>query len=74
MLTDTSLLPASASGRAYPDVAAQGSGFQVVVGGNVTSVGGTSASSPVCHPSKPTRVQSHTYAALSRLLLGYFLC
>ncbi|THU92986.1 subtilisin-like protein [Dendrothele bispora CBS 962.96] len=34
------------TGRAYPDVAAQGSGFQVVVGGRVTSVGGTSASSP----------------------------
>ncbi|TDL24009.1 subtilisin-like protein [Rickenella mellea] len=34
------------SGRAYPDVAAQGSGFQVVVGGRTTSVGGTSASTP----------------------------
>lgn len=34
------------SGRAYPDVAAQSSGFQVVVGGRVISVGGTSASSP----------------------------
>jgi tripeptidyl-peptidase-1 len=39
----------SPSGRAYPDVAAQGLGFQVVVGGSVISVGGTSASSPVCH-------------------------
>ncbi|KAF8644974.1 hypothetical protein AX16_008158 [Volvariella volvacea WC 439] len=36
----------NATGRAYPDVAAQGSGFQVVVRGRVTSVGGTSASSP----------------------------
>ncbi|KAJ3491365.1 hypothetical protein NLI96_g751 [Meripilus lineatus] len=34
------------TGRAYPDVAAQGQGFQVVVGGRVISVGGTSASSP----------------------------
>jgi len=34
------------TGRAYPDVAAQGSGFQVVVGGVVQSVGGTSASTP----------------------------
>lgn len=36
----------NATGRAYPDVAAQGSGFQVVIGGTVNSVGGTSASSP----------------------------
>ncbi|TFK63265.1 subtilisin-like protein [Pluteus cervinus] len=34
------------AGRAYPDVAAQGSGFQVVIGGRTSSVGGTSASSP----------------------------
>ncbi|KAL0573726.1 hypothetical protein V5O48_008222 [Marasmius crinis-equi] len=34
------------TGRAYPDVAAQGTGFQVIVGGRTTSVGGTSASSP----------------------------
>jgi len=34
------------SGRAYPDLAAQGNGFQVVIGGSVSSVGGTSASSP----------------------------
>ncbi|KAI0796218.1 peptidase S8/S53 domain-containing protein [Abortiporus biennis] len=34
------------TGRAYPDVAAQGQGFQVVIGGRVNSVGGTSASSP----------------------------
>ncbi|PPQ71894.1 hypothetical protein CVT24_006868 [Panaeolus cyanescens] len=36
----------NATGRAYPDVSAQASGFQVVVGGRTTSVGGTSASSP----------------------------
>ncbi|KAF8912455.1 peptidase S8/S53 domain-containing protein [Mucidula mucida] len=36
----------NSSGRAYPDVAAQGSGFRVVIGGTVNSVGGTSASSP----------------------------
>ncbi|KAF9013555.1 subtilisin-like protein [Hymenopellis radicata] len=34
------------SGRAYPDVAAQGSGFRVVISGTVNSVGGTSASCP----------------------------
>lgn len=36
----------NATGRAYPDLAAQGNGFQVVIGGRVSSVGGTSASSP----------------------------
>ncbi|KAF9985972.1 hypothetical protein BGZ75_002347 [Mortierella antarctica] len=35
------------TGRAYPDVAAQAEHFQVVVGGKVKSVGGTSASTPV---------------------------
>jgi len=34
------------SGRAYPDVAAHGVNFQVVVGDKIYSVGGTSASSP----------------------------
>jgi len=34
------------AGRGVPDVSAQGEGFQVVVGGEVESVGGTSASSP----------------------------
>ncbi|TFK39451.1 peptidase S8/S53 domain-containing protein [Crucibulum laeve] len=34
------------TGRAYPDVSAQGNGFQVVIGGRTSSVGGTSASSP----------------------------
>ncbi|KAJ7233035.1 peptidase S8/S53 domain-containing protein [Mycena rebaudengoi] len=34
------------NGRAYPDLAAAGNGFQVVIGGRVSSVGGTSASSP----------------------------
>ncbi|XP_006462127.1 hypothetical protein AGABI2DRAFT_193429 [Agaricus bisporus var. bisporus H97] len=34
------------NGRAYPDLAAQGNGFQVVIDGIVRSVGGTSASSP----------------------------
>jgi tripeptidyl-peptidase-1 len=33
-------------GRATPDVAALGEGYQVVVGGVPTAVGGTSASSP----------------------------
>ncbi|ESK88090.1 tripeptidyl peptidase a [Moniliophthora roreri MCA 2997] len=36
----------NATGRAYPDVAAQGTGFQVVIGGRTGSVGGTSASCP----------------------------
>ncbi|KAF4612315.1 hypothetical protein D9613_003707 [Agrocybe pediades] len=34
------------SGRAYPDVSAQGVAYQVVVRGMVTPVGGTSASTP----------------------------
>ena len=34
------------NGRAYPDIAAQGQSFQVVIGGFVNSVSGTSASSP----------------------------
>ncbi|THH21106.1 hypothetical protein EW146_g402 [Bondarzewia mesenterica] len=34
------------TGRAVPDVSAQGEGFQVIVNGTVHSVGGTSASSP----------------------------
>ncbi|KAK7031632.1 subtilisin-like protein [Favolaschia claudopus] len=36
----------NASGRAYPDVSAAASGFQVVISGRTSSVGGTSASSP----------------------------
>ncbi|KAH6916261.1 peptidase S8/S53 domain-containing protein [Coprinopsis sp. MPI-PUGE-AT-0042] len=34
------------NGRAYPDLSAQANGYQVVVGGRILSVGGTSASSP----------------------------
>ncbi|THH10355.1 hypothetical protein EW145_g1384 [Phellinidium pouzarii] len=36
----------NASGRGFPDVSAQGQNFQVVLGGETVSVGGTSASSP----------------------------
>ena len=47
---EPSTLPPAGSfppmGRATPDVSALGEGYQVVVGGHVTSVGGTSASSP----------------------------
>jgi len=35
-----------ASGRATPDVSALGEGYQVIVGGQVQTVGGTSASTP----------------------------
>ncbi|KAF9958066.1 hypothetical protein BGZ72_000931 [Mortierella alpina] len=35
------------TGRAYPDVAAQGDHFQIIVKGKVESIGGTSASTPV---------------------------
>lgn len=42
------LIDVSSTGRAYPDVAAQADNFQVVVGGSVVNVEGTSASSPVC--------------------------
>jgi len=34
------------SGRGYPDVAAQGEGYQVFIGGVLQSIGGTSASAP----------------------------
>ncbi|PIL33192.1 hypothetical protein GSI_04642 [Ganoderma sinense ZZ0214-1] len=37
----------NASGRAYPDVAAQGVAFRIVVGGEERLINGTSASSPV---------------------------
>ena len=37
----------NASGRAYPDVAAQGEDVQVVVDGRTESVGGTSCASPI---------------------------
>jgi len=47
---DASTLPPAASynamGRATPDVAALGEGYQVFVGGQIEPVGGTSASSP----------------------------
>lgn len=47
---DPSTLPPAESfnplGRATPDVAALGEGYQVIVGGRPNSVGGTSASSP----------------------------
>ncbi|KAF8607532.1 tripeptidyl peptidase A [Ceratobasidium sp. AG-I] len=36
----------NATGRAYPDIAAQGSHFRVIVGGTDYSIGGTSASAP----------------------------
>jgi hypothetical protein len=47
--TNGTLPPASAfnaSGRATPDVAALGEGFQVIVDGRLKAVGGTSASAP----------------------------
>jgi hypothetical protein len=47
-LTDTLL---SIFGRAYPDISAQGTHFQIVAAGEVKGVGGTSASAPVCFPA-----------------------
>jgi len=47
--TATGLPPAkafNATGRATPDVSALGEGFQVIAGGKVQSVGGTSAATP----------------------------
>ena len=38
---------AGESGRATPDVSGLGEGYQVIVGGHVNSVGGTSASTPM---------------------------
>lgn len=49
LATNTSLLLRgryNASGRAFPDVAAQGSNFHVFIGGSDHLIGGTSASSP----------------------------
>ena len=49
LATAKGLPPASAfpaKGRGTPDVSALGEGYQVIVGGHVESVGGTSASSP----------------------------
>jgi len=37
----------STSGRGFPDVAARGDEYRVVIGGETTHIGGTSASSPV---------------------------
>lgn len=48
------------SGRAYPDVAAQGEHFQIVINGTTQSVGGTSASSP-------------TFSAVISLLNDYLI-
>lgn len=56
----------SVSGRAYPDVAAQGEGFQVVVGGRTESVAGTSASSPVSLTNPPTQAPTTYYALTQR--------
>ena len=36
----------NASGRGFPDVSAMGTGFEVVINGAISRVGGTSASSP----------------------------
>lgn len=50
----------NATGRGFPDVAAQGENFAVVVGGFTESVAGTSASSP-------------TFAAVVSLLNDYLI-
>ena len=44
LLTDTILSP---TGRAYPDIAAQGVNFQIVLAGKVVGISGTSCSAPV---------------------------
>jgi len=48
------------TGRGYPDVSALGTGYQVVVNGETTSIGGTSASSP-------------TFASVISLLNDYLI-
>jgi tripeptidyl-peptidase I len=68
----------SASGRAYPDVAAQAGGYQVVVGGMTMSVGGTSCSTPVCDLSSLMRywyisIILQTFAGIVALLNDYRL-
>jgi tripeptidyl-peptidase-1 len=37
----------NASGRALPDISAFGDNVRIILGGDVTSIGGTSASSPI---------------------------
>ena len=47
ILGDTNAGLFTAAGRAYPDVAAQGVAYQVNIGGAVSPVSGTSASTPL---------------------------
>jgi hypothetical protein len=49
----------SRTGRAYPDISAQADRFQVVVGGLVVSVAGTSASAPVRFSPFPPPLFTH---------------
>ena len=69
----------SANGRAFPDVAARGDGFRVIMGSGSYSIGGTSASAPVRRPlDKSVRcvlltlfVPFQTVAGLVSLLNDY---
>jgi hypothetical protein len=68
----------SKTGRAYPDVSAQALGFQVVIGGLVHPVQGTSASSPVCSPDHRKELSNltptnQTVAGVFALLNDYRL-
>jgi len=47
-------------GLAYPDIAAQGQGYQVIISRVTMSVAGTSASIPMCPPHPPFPLDSHT--------------
>ena len=48
LFTDTAL---STAGRGYPDISAQAINFQIVLGGQVAGINGTSCSTPVRFPT-----------------------
>jgi len=60
------ILCTSRTGRAYPDVSAQASNYQVVIGGRVAPVAGTSASAPVSLHLWPTRSILFAYISHKR--------
>ena len=73
-LVNNLMLFGSATGRAYPDLAAQARGFQIVVGGTVKSVDGTSASAPVSCPHLNALELCLTCLSPYRLLLLFSHC
>lgn len=58
--------PFSASGRGVPDIAAQGTRFKVILGGETKAIGGTSASTPVSIKCIIRMAHEHTTNRSSR--------